>query len=266
MAVAFYESDRRFAGGLLAGGLAFRAFLWLLPYSLVIVAILGFAADLSSTPATELAHDAGMSAAVVASVGTAVKETSHGRAFLLALGLTLLIWLGCSLVRALKVVSNLAWHLTTPTRAPIKESAFLAGYALVLSLIPWLARPLYAGRLPTDLLAGLVMVIAFAAVGLWGMKLLPRPAEVPWTRLIPGALLLGVCAEGIRLAVSLYFAGKLERSAGLYGGLGLAAVFLAWLYLLGRLMVAAVNLNATLWEAGHPEPASGTAPAGPPDR
>ena len=32
------------AGGLLAGGLAFRAFLWLLPYSLVIVAILGFAA------------------------------------------------------------------------------------------------------------------------------------------------------------------------------------------------------------------------------
>ena len=66
--------------------------------------------------------------------------------------------------------------------------------------------------------------------------------------------------------MSLYFAGKLERSAGLYGGLGLAAVFLAWLYLLGRLMVAAVNLNATLWEAGHPEPASGTAPAGPPDR
>jgi uncharacterized BrkB/YihY/UPF0761 family membrane protein len=254
MAVAFYESDRRFAGGLLAGGLAFRAFLWLLPYSLVIVTLVGYLAEFSSKPPDQLAQDAGMSAAVVGSVGTAVTATNRGRAFLLVLGVILLIWLGRSLVRALKIVSNLAWHRMSPTAASTKESLILAGFMLLISLIPWLARPLYAGALPTDLLAGIAMMLLFAAAGLWAISLLPRPDEVPWTGLIPGGLLVGVSAEAIRLSVSLYFADKLERSSGLYGGLGLAAVFLAWLYLIGRLVIAAMNLNATLWEARRPPP------------
>jgi membrane protein len=260
-AAAFFESDRRFAGGLLAGGLAFRIFLWMLPFSLVLVTLVGYTADFSSTTADQLAHNAGMSAAVASSVSAAVRDSGQGRFFLLMTGLVLLVWMGRSLVRALKVVCNLAWHMTLSTHASMKESAALAGAVLVLSLLPVLAGYLYGGGVWTDLLAGLMLILAFGSVGLWGMIVLPRPERVPWTWLIPGALLLGTGAEVIRLLVSLYFADKLERSSGMYGALGVAVVFLAWLYLVGRLIIASTNLNATLWVAREPQPESAvTAP------
>jgi uncharacterized BrkB/YihY/UPF0761 family membrane protein len=34
----------------------------------------------------------------------------------------------------------------------------------------------------------------------------------------------------------------------MYGGLGLAGVFLAWLYIISRLLVASISLNATIWQ------------------
>ena len=40
-----YDRDRRRAGGLLSGGVAFRLFVWALPFSLVLVTSLGFLAD-----------------------------------------------------------------------------------------------------------------------------------------------------------------------------------------------------------------------------
>jgi hypothetical protein len=49
VAIEAYDRHRRFAGGMLAGGLAFRFFLWLLPFSLVAVtALQGFSEGLES--------------------------------------------------------------------------------------------------------------------------------------------------------------------------------------------------------------------------
>lgn len=41
---------------------------------------------------------------------------------------------------------------------------------------------------------------------------------------------------------------RVEKASNLYGSLGVAAALLAWLYVFGRIMVAAAMLNATLWE------------------
>ncbi|MCU1372565.1 MAG: hypothetical protein JWO77_3759 [Ilumatobacteraceae bacterium] len=41
------------------------------------------------------------------------------------------------------------------------------------------------------------------------------------------------------------------RASAAYGALGVAASALLWLYLLGRLMVAAPVLNATIWNRYH---------------
>ncbi len=254
-AITFYERDRRFAGGLLAGGLAFRIFLWLLPLALVAATTLGLYSDVFSESPATLAKESGMSAAVVASVEAAVAQTSKGRGLLLIFGIGLLLWLGRSLVRALKVVCHLAWGIEGSTRSSIKESATLTGFVIVLLCVPWLARFLYGGGIFTDLLAGAVLVLTFGGLALGALQLLPHRDEVTWRGLIPGALLFGLGAECIRLFVSLYLAEKLQRSETLYGTLGLAVVFLAWLYLVGRLIVAAINLNATLWESGRLEAA-----------
>jgi uncharacterized BrkB/YihY/UPF0761 family membrane protein len=42
----------------------------------------------------------------------------------------------------------------------------------------------------------------------------------------------------------------------MYGGLGLAAVFLAWLYIISRLLVASISLNAAIWQREITESAS----------
>jgi uncharacterized BrkB/YihY/UPF0761 family membrane protein len=76
---------------------------------------------------------------------------------------------------------------------------------------------------------------------------LPRP-PVPWTALVPGALLFAGGFLGFNLAVSLYFAPRAARASTVYGSLGVALVLLVSLFLFGRLAVAAAELNATLWE------------------
>ena len=66
--------------------------------------------------------------------------------------------------------------------------------------------------------------------------------------LLPGALMVG---SGLWLAqlFSVYvLAHRIDKASELYGSLGVAAALLAWLYLLGRLMVASAMLSATLWE------------------
>jgi uncharacterized BrkB/YihY/UPF0761 family membrane protein len=252
-AFTFYERDRLFAGALLAGGLAFRIFLWLLPFGLFVVTLIGAIGESTNKTPDQIARDAGMGAAFASTVGQAVDNSSHGRYVLLVIGAVLTIWLGRSLVRALKVVCNIAWHLPPSAKASIKESFALVGAAVVFTAIPFLAGVLYAGGLVTDILAGLVLILLFGAVGLWGMTVLPRKPGVPWPWLIPGAIVIGVGAEAVRLAASLYFAGKLERSSGLYGALGVTIVFLLWLYVVGRVIVAAVNLNATIWDARNTE-------------
>jgi uncharacterized BrkB/YihY/UPF0761 family membrane protein len=53
----------------------------------------------------------------------------------------------------------------------------------------------------------------------------------------------------MQIATSVYFAGRLGRVEDLYGAIGLATVFMVWLYVIGRLVVAAMALNAERWRA-----------------
>jgi uncharacterized BrkB/YihY/UPF0761 family membrane protein len=61
-----------------------------------------------------------------------------------------------------------------------------------------------------------------------------------------------VGTQGLYLFNVLYLNHKIQSASAAYGALGVAASALLWLYLLGRLMVAAPVLNATLWERHHP--------------
>lgn len=78
--------------------------------------------------------------------------------------------------------------------------------------------------------------------------LLPRDPAAPSTALLPGAALLAIGLQALHVTVVFYLAGKLSRASEAYGALGVALVALAWLFLIGRLTVAAADLNAALWE------------------
>ena len=88
------------------------------------------------------------------------------------------------------------------------------------------------------------------AIATWAAGTLPHPDRVGGFDLIPGGILFALGVEALRLASTLYFAGKLERVDDLYGALGFAAVFMAYLYLGARLAVLGFMTNAALLHSG----------------
>jgi uncharacterized BrkB/YihY/UPF0761 family membrane protein len=77
--------------------------------------------------------------------------------------------------------------------------------------------------------------------------LLPH-GDAPWTALIPGALLVGVGMGALNLVSVYWLSHRIQSASQLYGSLGVAAAILAWLYLVGRFIVASAMLNASIWE------------------
>ncbi len=262
VAFAAYERDRRHAGGLLAGGLAFRLFLWLLPAALVVVSVFALIADVASERPEDVARSAGLGAALGASVAQAAEASGRGRIWLLVLGIVLMLWAGIGLVKALRLLAGVAWQVRQgPLKHPVRATAICSVVAIGVAALPVLLGPLYAGGPLSDLAASLLAIAALTAILVWVMFALPHPDGVTWPRFLPGALLVAVGVEFVRIVTAVYFAPRLARTSDLYGALGLAAVFLAWLYLSGRLVVVGFALNAELWRA-HEATAPGS-PEGP---
>ena len=106
------------------------------------------------------------------------------------------------------------------------------------------------GVLP-GVVAAVVVGLAFGAGWIWISMKLPAP-DVPWTAFIPGALLFGIAAEAIHLFTVYFLADKLASAQSHYGVLGLAATMLFYLWLIGRVVVWAAELNAVVRDVRHP--------------
>jgi membrane protein len=243
-----FDREMIHGSGLLAGGLAYRLFLWLLPIGLVGSQLLGIWVDLSEESVEGAAKEYGIGAAAVATASNAVETTTTNRVLLLLLGLGLLAWFSLGFVRALQLAYAIAWEVPRPRlRKPVWAVLFFNGLVIAVALassgLAWL-------RVELGLLGilGVGVTIAFqAAVGVLVMWFLPRRAE-RWHELLPGAVLVAVGSQLVSLAVVFYLAPKIGRSSELYGTLGTASVLLVWLYLLARLITSGAFLNATLWE------------------
>ncbi|HEU4915644.1 MAG TPA: YhjD/YihY/BrkB family envelope integrity protein [Acidimicrobiia bacterium] len=249
VAFDFYRRDQAFAGSLLAGGLSVKLFLWFLPFALSFVALFGTVAERFDRPADDVARDSGLTAVLAGMIGEAVEASSRARWYLAGLGLVLLLWAGLGVVRALALTSRLAWRMEKPP--PMRKmygSLAVIGFVVAILGVQW-ARNQFLGR-PwyVDLLVLGLAIVCVTGMHLLIFELLPHPGDVPWTALLPGALLMTTGLLVIRLATLVYFAPRLESAPDLYGGLGLAGVFLAWLYIISRLLVASVSLNATIWQ------------------
>jgi uncharacterized BrkB/YihY/UPF0761 family membrane protein len=257
-----YERDRRQAGALLAGGLAYRLFLWLLPAALFAIAVVSLFAEATSTSPEEAADATGMGAALAATVATAVEQSGRGSIYLLVLGGVLMVWAARSAVKGLRLTSAVAWGIRAPAPPRSWMSALVfSGLMFGVLLVPNVLLPfLHGGPFVADILVEALAFVAFVALLVWVQDVMPHPEGIPWRAFVPGAV---VCTAGgfvLRLVTDLYFAGRLGRVDDLYGALGIAAVFMAWLYLIGRLLVAMYAVSATRWRA-HEREEQGPTPA-----
>ena len=86
LAAEAFQNDRARAGGLLAGGLAYRIFLWQIPLALFLVSAFGLAADLAGADPADLARRSGMTAALSGAISEGVTSAARGRVWFLFLG------------------------------------------------------------------------------------------------------------------------------------------------------------------------------------
>lgn len=241
------ETEHDLGGGLIAGGVAFRIFLWLVPLGLVIAALLSFWVEHDDDGLEEASREFGIGAAAAQAAVEALRTGDRNAGVVLVFGLVTLAWFSLGAVRALVLAHALAWQLKPPRiRRPFRVIAVFNGlfiaYAATSIVIAWLREQLGA----ISILGVAVTLVATTAVALSAMWLLPRRATSV-RDLLPGALLVAVGVQLIQIAVIFYFAPRLGRSEETYGAFGAAATMLVWLYVISRLITGAAFLNSTLW-------------------
>jgi uncharacterized BrkB/YihY/UPF0761 family membrane protein len=189
----------------------------------------------------------GLAGVATDSATSAIREGSHARWYFLGAGLVLIVYFGIGAARALYVSSVLAWRLD-PVRLqkPLRASGIFAGVVFGAVGVS-LATEWFRHHAPgVGLLGALFGAVILTVAGVGVFWILPHGPIHSWRALLPGAIELGVGLTGIQIFVTYYLAAKLERSPKLYGTLGASTVVLLWLFLLGRLVIAGMFLNATL--------------------
>ena len=118
------ERNRRVAASVLAGGIAYRLFLWLLPFGLIVGGALGLM-DAESTE--EAIARGGIPAAVVDVIGDVARAAESDWWWLLGIGVPILVWAGYTGAKALQLIHSLVWDEPPPRTNPLKSSLAFTG-------------------------------------------------------------------------------------------------------------------------------------------
>ena len=241
------DRDSELGGGIIAGALAYRLFIWMLPLALVLVGGLGIAAEAAEETPEEAADSLGMGGLVSHSIASAA--TGSGRWYALLIGIPILIYTTGSVLRVLIVSHRLLW---TDSRARGQRATPVATLRLLVLLLAFPLAAVLASAIRewspgVGILATALSIVPFAALWVLISSQLPH-RDASWQALIPGALLFGAGIEALNVFTAYVLTPWALNKQGTYGALGLAAALLLSLFLISRLVVAAAVLNATLWE------------------
>jgi membrane protein len=236
-------------GMLLASACAFRLFLWLLPLALLTAGILAAIASHDTSKAlTTASKQAGLTGAASQQIVTALQESHRSWWIAVVTGGVLFLWTTRTLMRNLAVVNAHAWAAPLPKprqKHVLVTTLVFAGGWVVLAVVGAALT-----RLDHALGGGPVLDIVLSGAlgaGLWFLisQRLPDRRR-SWTDLIPGSLLFGYGLAILKVISSVYLPGRFEHSSQLYGPLGIASVMLAWLLIIGQLVVTVALTNA-IW-------------------
>ena len=236
------ERNRRVAASVLAGGIAYRLFLWLLPFSLIVGGALG----LMNADSTEEAFaTGGLPAAVVNFVGDVARAADSDWWWLLAVGVPLLVWAGYTGAKAVELIHSLVWDEPPPRTQPLKSSLAFTGVVCAVlaagALTWWLRDETWL----VGLLAAALATVPLAGLWLWVSLRLPH-GDAGWQALLPGALVVAIGFQVLHELIVEFLVPKLEKSTTLYGSLGAMTTLLFFMYFVGRLVVTSPILNSSL--------------------
>ncbi|MFN8028071.1 MAG: YhjD/YihY/BrkB family envelope integrity protein [Acidimicrobiia bacterium] len=242
------ERDTASGGGVLAGAVAFRIFMFMVPFVFLLVGVFGLGSSASDQDPQDLARKAGITG-IVAKAVSSVGDLSFTERIFYVVVVGFATFLATrALIKVLRIVHALVWH----TRAGKLERPTRAALALIAIVLLAMGLAAMVGVLRgQSFLLGLIATLLYAAIPMvvwvyvsWH---LPRPDDLPWTALIPGGVLFGLGLEGLHLVTVYWIAHSVESKTETYGAIGFALALLLWAYLIGRLITTAAVVNESLW-------------------
>ena len=236
------ERDSSIGGGLIAGALAYRLFVLLLPTALLFVSGLGLYAGAADKSTSQAAREAGLHGLIASQVASASADGARWLVFILLIPAVL--YATATLYRALAIVHGIVWE-GSGRGARVTPSGI--GMVFVALLLVIAAAQIVGSIRRHDQLGGLsaLLVYLVLAGGAWLLVSLQLPhRDVRWQALLPGAAVVGVGLLFVNV-FNVYVTTRLvEGRADTYGALGIATALLLSLVIVGRLIVFSAELNA----------------------
>jgi membrane protein len=234
-----------------AAAITLYGFLALFALAVLAVAIVGFVESGNDHVAEDIVNWLGVTGTAAKVVTDAVKAASESARVASVVGIVGLVWVGSSFAVAIAHAYNEAWRV--PTRVNferLKGLGWLLGAAAMLAAGSVVTAGLAA--LPA-VLAPFVVLVSVAVntvIWLWTSWVLPN-RRVPWRALVPAAVFGGVGLEVLKVAGGYVVPLLVSRSSALYGTIGVVFALLAWLLVLGRLVVFVTVIEVDGWERSH---------------
>jgi len=239
-----FEQDLAIGGSLLAGALAYRLFVLLLPTSLLLVSGLGLYAGAVDESPRQVVRDAGLHGLVASEVASTA--ASPGRWLVFVAMVPAVAYALVKLYRAVAIVHGIVWVGSGRGQRVTTKGVGLLAAGLVLGLA---AAELVGWLRGRDQIGGVGALLVYLPLvgGAWlALTLQLAHRDARWPELVPGALLVGGGLLFIN-AFNVYVTTRLvEGQANTYGALGIAAALLFSLVLVGRLVIFSAELSAAL--------------------
>ncbi len=237
-------------GSILAGFLAYRLFLLILPLVVVVVALSGY----SATATADVSQHLQLGRTLAGMIADAGAQAGEGRGVLLVTGLFALVITSWGMLSGLQYVSARVWQLRTrrfPGKAKsfirLLGSLFLFGFVLYLSALVRNAG-FFAG------VAGALSTWASTFVAFFGLGwILPRRSR-EWFWLLPGASVGALGQLLLQIVGTYYLTRLLSNASETYGTIGITVAALSYLYLGGALVVVSLAVNAVVWARFEDDP------------
>lgn len=246
--LAVHQRFSELHGSQTASAITLTGFLTLFPLALVAIAVIGFWSASSSDVTERIIDQLGLSGEAATTVTKAISTAQHSRRIASVVGVIGLLWTGLGFGSAMAYAYNTAWQVQgRGWRDRLRTLAWLGGLGLLIALglgattsLEWLGGP------PSWLLI-VGSVAVNVAMFLWTSLVLPN-RRVGVRALLPAAIIGGIALEALKIVGALIVPRLVANSSALYGTLGVVFALLAWLLILGRVVVYVTVIEVTSWE------------------
>ena len=240
------ERDSEIGGGILAGALSYRLFVFALPLAFFVVSGLGLLANALGVDAERILDSVGFVGVVAKQVEAASSGSSSWWATLTSF--LVLVYAARVLFRAVAIVSALAWERSAASVKVTSRAFGIFAAALMCQIVLVACVGAFSHESPIE---GILLFAALVSglTGLWlVVSLQVAHSTARWAQLLPGALLYAIGSAGVVMFNVLVLGRLIESKSSTYGALGIAATLLLAFFFVGRIIVGAAVLNAVLYE------------------